>query len=262
MCRSNGWSSTRSHRPAIELAVENWRDLDRRMVDAQEARRILDRLYGYEVSPVLWKKVMPRLSAGRVQSVATRMIVDRERARMRFRAAGWWDVEGTFLPAAGASASLAVADASQTDSRTFKATLVAVDGAALAAGRDFTETGELKAESQVRRLEEAEAARPCGQADRPPVHGEVSQRTALQALSCGPVHHLHAPAGSRTKAPLRCPADHAGRPTPLRTGLDHLHADRLDDPVRRGPRGSPAIRPRNCTAPNTCLTGHVATSGR
>ena len=87
-------------RPAIQLAVENWRDLDRRMVDAQEARRILDRLYGYEVSPVLWKKVMPRLSAGRVQSVATRMIVERERARMRFRAAGWWDVEGTFLPAA------------------------------------------------------------------------------------------------------------------------------------------------------------------
>ena len=76
--------------------MEEWRDLDRRLVDAQEARRILDRLYGYEVSPVLWKKVMPRLSAGRVQSVATRMIVERERARMRFRAATWWDLEGTF----------------------------------------------------------------------------------------------------------------------------------------------------------------------
>ena len=73
--------------PALQRAVEEWRDLDRRLVDAQEARRILDRLYGYEVSPVLWKKVMPRLSAGRVQSVATRMIVERERARMRFRAA-------------------------------------------------------------------------------------------------------------------------------------------------------------------------------
>ena len=135
-------------RPAIQLAVENWRDLDRRMVDAQEARRILDRLYGYEVSPVLWKKVMPRLSAGRVQSVATRMIVERERARMRFRAADWWDVEGSFLPAAAGS---------QTDSRAFKATLVALDGTALAAGRDFTETGDLKTDSQVRRLDEAES---------------------------------------------------------------------------------------------------------
>src|ERR1700674_3033933 len=89
-------------RPAIERAVAEWRDLDRRLVDAQEARRILDRLYGYEVSPVLWKKIMPRLSAGRVQSVATRMIVERERARMRFRAGTWWDVEGRFAKEAPA----------------------------------------------------------------------------------------------------------------------------------------------------------------
>ena len=85
---------------AIARAVEEWRDLDRRLVDAQEARRILDRLYGYEVSPVLWRKVMPRLSAGRVQSVATRMVVERERARMRFRSATWWGVDGTFANAA------------------------------------------------------------------------------------------------------------------------------------------------------------------
>ncbi len=144
-------------RPAIQLAVENWRDLDRRMVDAQEARRILDRLYGYEVSPVLWKKVMPRLSAGRVQSVATRMIVEHERARMRFRAAGWWDVEGTFAaPAVGAGTADSTGS-SGSESRIFKATLVALDGTALAAGRDFTETGDLKADSQVRLLAEAEA---------------------------------------------------------------------------------------------------------
>src|SRR5688572_20339934 len=86
-------------RPAIEAAVANWRDLDRKRVDAQEARRILDRLFGYEVSPVLWKKVLPRLSAGRVQSISTRMIVERERARMRFRSAGFWDIEGTFTAA-------------------------------------------------------------------------------------------------------------------------------------------------------------------
>src|SRR6202042_580883 len=88
-------------RAAIERAVDEWRDLDRRLVDAQEARRILDRLYGYEVSPVLWKKIMPNLSAGRVQSVATRLLVERERARMRFVAASYWDLEATFATRGG-----------------------------------------------------------------------------------------------------------------------------------------------------------------
>ncbi|MGO8825182.1 MAG: type I DNA topoisomerase [Acidimicrobiales bacterium] len=112
---------------AIARAVDEWRDLDRRLVDAQEARRILDRLYGYEVSPVLWRKVMPRLSAGRVQSVATRMVVERERARMRFRSATWWGVEGTFTHAEAPSG--------------FGATLVALGGAAVATGKDFDEHG-------------------------------------------------------------------------------------------------------------------------
>jgi DNA topoisomerase-1 len=116
-------------RPAIERAIAEPRDLDRRLVDAQETRRILDRLYGYEVSPVLWKKVMPRLSAGRVQSVAVRMVVERERARMRFRSASYWDLEGTFAPRAAGDA--------------FGATLVAVDGTRLATGRDFDESGQL-----------------------------------------------------------------------------------------------------------------------
>jgi DNA topoisomerase-1 len=116
-------------RPAIERAIAEPRDLDRRLVDAQETRRILDRLYGYEVSPVLWKKVMPRLSAGRVQSVAVRMVVDRERARMRFRSASYWDLEGTF--------------AARPSGDPFGATLVAVDGTRLAVGRDFGESGEL-----------------------------------------------------------------------------------------------------------------------
>jgi len=123
---------------AIARAVQEWRDLDLRLVDAQEARRILDRLYGYEVSPVLWKKVMPRLSAGRVQSVATRMIVERERARMRFRTASWWDLEGTFEVPARDSAS------GDVESRRFAATLVGVGGVPVATGRDFSETGELK----------------------------------------------------------------------------------------------------------------------
>src|SRR5437764_6577897 len=120
---------------AIERAVDDWRELDRRLVDAQEARRILDRLYGYEVSPVLWKKVMPRLSAGRVQSVATRIVVERERERMRFRAASYWDVEGT-MEKAGASP-------------TFAAALVALDGGRLATGRDFDQSGRLTRDDAV-----------------------------------------------------------------------------------------------------------------
>ena len=137
-------------RPAIERAVNEWRDLDRRLVDAQEARRILDRLYGYEVSPVLWKKIMPRLSAGRVQSVATRMVVERERARMGFRSAGWWGIEATFtVPEA--------APAAEGTPRSFSASLVGVDGVALASGRDFDDTGHLSSPGSVVVLAEAEA---------------------------------------------------------------------------------------------------------
>jgi DNA topoisomerase-1 len=137
-------------RPAIERAVLEWRDLDRRLVDAQEARRILDRLYGYEVSPVLWKKIMPRLSAGRVQSVATRMVVERERSRMRFRSAGWWGIDATFTTSRAAPAA-------EGTPRSFTASLVAVDGVALATGRDFDETGTLSATDPVVVLAEAEA---------------------------------------------------------------------------------------------------------
>jgi DNA topoisomerase I len=114
-------------RPAIERALEETRDIDERLVDSQETRRILDRLYGYEVSPVLWKKVMPRLSAGRVQSVATKLVVQREHERMRFVSASYWDLEGTFDPGA------------------FKARLVRVDGTRIAQGRDFGPDGRLKA---------------------------------------------------------------------------------------------------------------------
>ncbi|HEU4567359.1 MAG TPA: type I DNA topoisomerase [Marmoricola sp.] len=117
---------------AIQTAVENPREIDMDLVEAQEARRILDRLYGYEVSPVLWKKVMSGLSAGRVQSVATRLVVDRERERMAFRAASYWDLEGTF-------------DAGERhESRMFPARLHSVDGSRVAAGRDFGSDGQLK----------------------------------------------------------------------------------------------------------------------
>ncbi|MHB1487807.1 MAG: type I DNA topoisomerase, partial [Acidimicrobiales bacterium] len=143
---------------AIERAVQEWRELDRRLVDAQEARRILDRLYGYEVSPVLWRKVMPRLSAGRVQSVATRVLVERERARMRFRAGSWWGIDGTFAlvsddPSAGSRVGV------QGDPTSFEASLISVDGLRLATGRDFLESGEIKDASAVARLDEDSARR-------------------------------------------------------------------------------------------------------
>jgi DNA topoisomerase-1 len=122
-------------REAIQRAAEATRDLDTALVDAQETRRILDRLYGYEVSPVLWRKVKAGLSAGRVQSVATRMVVERERERMAFVRSSYWDVEGDFTP-----------DGSTSQ---FGARLSAVDGARVASGRDFADDGTLRSKGVV-----------------------------------------------------------------------------------------------------------------
>ncbi|MQC17934.1 MAG: type I DNA topoisomerase, partial [Chloroflexi bacterium] len=131
-------------RSAIEEAIANPRDLDDFLVRAQESRRILDRLFGYEVSPVLWKKVAPRLSAGRVQSVAVRLVVEREQQRMRFKTAGFWDVDAT----------LATREAGHEP---FAARLVELDGKRVAQGRDFNpETGEL-ANADAVLLDEAAA---------------------------------------------------------------------------------------------------------
>jgi DNA topoisomerase-1 len=125
-------------RSAILAAVQNPRELNLSLVDAQETRRILDRLYGYEVSPVLWKKVMPKLSAGRVQSVATRIVVERERSRMSFRSAEYWDVRGRFA---------VVGEGVPGDPRDFSAGLIALDGDRVASGRDFDpSTGQVKNE--------------------------------------------------------------------------------------------------------------------
>jgi len=121
---------------AIQAAIDSPRELDRKMVDAQEARRILDRLYGYEVSPVLWKKVMPSLSAGRVQSVGTRLVVERERERMAFLSAGYWDIKGQFAATDG-------------DTREFSAALAQIDGVRLASGRDFGDDGRLSRDDVV-----------------------------------------------------------------------------------------------------------------
>ena len=130
---------------AIAEAVANTRDLDTNLVDAQETRRILDRLYGYEVSPVLWKKVMPRLSAGRVQSVALRLVVDRERERIAFRSAGYADL-------------IARVDAGENlDPRQFTVRLVTVGGKRVASGRDFDSLGQLKPTADVAVIDTARA---------------------------------------------------------------------------------------------------------
>jgi DNA topoisomerase I len=113
---------------AIKAAVINTRDLDYNLIDAQETRRVLDRLYGYRLSPVLWKKVMPRISAGRVQSVATRLIVEKERERMAFISSSWWDLNA------------------KTDLG-FTARLLSVDGKKVAATSDFGADGAVKEKS-------------------------------------------------------------------------------------------------------------------
>ena len=116
---------------AIRHAAESTRDLDMQLVDAQETRRLIDRLYGFEVSPVLWRKVQAGLSAGRVQSVATRLIVEKERERIAYKRASYWDIEGTFDP------------------QSFSANLVAVDGKKIAQGKDFDSLAQLKDASIV-----------------------------------------------------------------------------------------------------------------
>jgi len=132
-------------RKAILEAVANPREINDDLVEAQEARRILDRLYGYEVSPVLWKKVMSGLSAGRVQSVATRLVVDRERERMKFRVASYWDLEGTFDAGSG------------KEPRMFPARLHSIDEVRVASGSDFGSDGELTGKKQRVHLRRAEA---------------------------------------------------------------------------------------------------------
>ena len=120
---------------AIKHATENTRELDTALVDAQETRRILDRLYGFEISPVLWRKVGPGLSAGRVQSAATRLVVDRERERLAFVTAGYWDLIAQFTP--------------KTATQQFESRLVRLDGKRIAAGRDFDDKGKLKGDATI-----------------------------------------------------------------------------------------------------------------
>ncbi len=128
---------------AIQAAVKETRDIDENLVQAQETRRVVDRLYGYEVSPVLWRKINRGLSAGRVQSPAMRLVVERERERMAFVSASYYDVK-------------AVLDSKVSGEPNFEAKLLSIDGKRIATGESFNDLGELKAD--VRVLTEAEAS--------------------------------------------------------------------------------------------------------
>ncbi len=160
---------------AIQHAVETPRELDRALVDAQETRRVLDRLYGYEVSPVLWKKVMPKLSAGRVQSVATRVVVQRERERMAFRQAEYWDVEGTFTAA--------------SEAIPFPRHAEHLDGRRLATGSSFEQTtGQLKDGADVVHLDEASARSVAERLATASFSGPLDRREAVQPQALRAVH--------------------------------------------------------------------------
>ena len=224
-------------REAIERALGETREIDDRLVDAQETRRILDRLYGYEVSPVLWKKVMQGLSAGRVQSVATRLVVERERERMLFVAASYWDIVGTFEPGP------------------FEARLVAVDGRRVAQGRDFGDDGRLK--SDILALDEDAARTLAAALAGAPFAVRSVEEKPYTRRPAAPVHDVDAAAGGEPEAPLLVADDDARRPAAVRERLHHLHAHRLDDVVGvgadgRARAGGTAVRRRvrpGCAAP-------------
>ena len=238
---------------AIRDAVANPRELNQRMVDAQETRRILDRLYGYEVSPVLWKKVMPRLSAGRVQSVATRLVVERERERIAFRSAEYWDLTGTFATGrAGDASDPSVPDRPPEHGRRHSASPRAATSARTGSSspRQVLHLDEANARALAAALAERLVRRPLGRVE------------AVPPLAVRPLPYDDAPAGglaaswaSGPRPPCRwrrsCTRT-ASSPTCVRTPR------RSPTPPSR----RPGRRSRSCTAPTTCRTSRARTPGR
>ena len=221
---------------AIQRAQENTRDIDTALVDAQETRRILDRLYGFEVSPVLWRKVGPGLSAGRVQSAATRLVVDRERERLAFVAASYWDLTAQLLPQTAASSG-------------FESRLARLDGKRIASGRDYDDRGALT--SDVVALDET-AAETLASALRERVHGLHRVESRDEALHASPrraVHDIHAAAGGGTQTAVLGPPDDERRPGALRERLHHLYAHRLADALAAGDHGGAQPGDASSTAP-------------
>ena len=237
---------------AIAAAVARPREIDAHLVDAQETRRILDRLYGYEVSPVLWKKVMPRLSAGRVQSVATRIVVERERARMRFRAAEYWDVEATFAPAEPQGRRPRRRSPPPWSPSTTSGSPPAATSTRRPAWRRRASC------TSTRR---ARAAWPRGWPGAP--FAVLRRRgEAVPAPAVPAVHDLDPAAGGRPQAPLVVRDRDAGRAAAVRERLHHLYAYRLDDAVRDRAERGPQRRPASCTATPTCRPSPASTPAR
>ena len=171
---------------AIEHAVAHTRDLDQSLVDAQETRRILDRLYGYDISPVLWRKVAPKLSAGRVQSAATRLVVDRERERLAYRTAEYWDLSATFHPATDA-----------VDTTAFDARAVRIDGKKLASGSDFGDDGVLTAAA------EKAAVLVLSEANAREIEGALRETPAASVMGVETKPHTRRPAAPFTTSTLQ-----------------------------------------------------------
>ena len=230
-------------RDAIQRALGETRDVDQRLVDAQETRRILDRLYGYEVSPVLWKKVMQGLSAGRVQSVAVRLVVERERERRAFVSAGYWDISGVFDPGS------------------FEARLAARRWQARRPGPRLHPAGR----AQVGRPGAARrggGARARNGAGGPHVRGPLRGREAVHPSAGRAVHDLDPPAGGEPQAPLQLADDDARRPAAVRERLHHLHAHRLDDAVGVRAHRRARARPSSSTAPTRSPSSRASTRAR
>ena len=185
---------------AIQHALTETREIDDGLVRAQETRRILDRLYGYDVSQLLWRKVQSGLSAGRVQSVAVRLVVERERERMAFHTATYWDLEATFGTDAG---------------EPLVAMLQSVDGRKIPSGKDFDSTNGQLIDPKLLQMDEAAAG-----ALRDRLKGETFRVTKVEvktvfAATDGAVHHQHIAAGSQPKTRLHRPANDANRPAAL-----------------------------------------------
>ena len=212
---------------AIGRALDQTRELDMELVHAQETRRILDRLVGYTLSPLLWKKVAWGLSAGRVQSVAVRLLVQRERARRAFRSGSYWDLKAKL----------------EQETVGFEAKLTHLDGVKIAGGSDFDEnTGSLKAGSKAQLLNEAEAVALRAKVEDVPMAGGDGGGEAHRPQTGAPLHHQHPAAGGEPQAEALRPRNHARRPGALRAGLHHLHADRFGPSFRAGDQRRPRLR--------------------